>query len=415
MLKKLFPNVYEGWIVVIASSFIMMLSGSTFFYGLSAIFTSLLIDFNWSVASLSLAFSLRTEVQGLTGPIIGLSIDRIGPKFTIVMGILIAGIALFCLSKITNLVQFYIVMLISALGIGAAGGQVGMAAVVTWFSKKRSRALAIMSVGGGISGALVFIVAWLVEFYGWRTAVQILSVYYLIVGLFFAINIRSRPDDHHQPIDGVTLESEDNIPHVAEGMGLRQALRTKSLWAISTSTSLCLFAGVPVILLTIPFLESLEYPKTTASIGMIAFTISTVLGRLGSGYLGDKYGNKLILVFGYTLVSIGTGLLFFAQDIYSTMFFLLIIGPGFGATIPLRASLVAEYFGTINFGTINGFVVFISTLGAVFGPWIVGMIVDSSGSYSLGWLISGIVALFAVPVLAIFVKPIDKHGVTDHE
>ena len=117
MLKRVFPNIYEGWIVVGASGLVMMLSGSTFFYGLSAIFTSLLIEFQWSVAATSLAFSLRTEVQGLTGPIIGLSIDRLGPKFTIMTGIIVAGLALFALSFINNLLQFYLVMLISALGI----------------------------------------------------------------------------------------------------------------------------------------------------------------------------------------------------------------------------------------------------------------------------------------------------------
>ena len=405
MLNKLFPNIYEGWIIVIASGFVMMLSGSTFFYGLSAIFTSLLIDFNWSVASTSLAFSLRTEVQGLTGPIIGLSIDKLGPRFTIIVGILIAGLALFALSFITNLFQFYVVMLISALGIGAAGGQVGMAAVATWFDKKRSRALSIMTVGGGISGALVFFVAWLVELYGWRTAVQILSIYYIIIGLFFALNIRSRPQDHHQPMDGIPKMHFEEEENQIIGMSSKDALKTRGFWSIAFGTSFCLFAGVPIILLTIPFLESLGYSKTLASIAMIAFTVSTVVGRLGSGYLADKYGNKLILTIGYFLVSIGTIGLFFANDIYVTMIFLFICGPGFGASIPIRASIIAEYFGTINFGTINGFCVFVSTLGAVIGPWIVGKMVDVTGDYSYGWLVAGLAAFLAVPTLIFAEKP----------
>ncbi len=405
MLNKLFPNIYEGWIIVIASGFVMMLSGSTFFYGLSAIFTSLLIDFNWSVASTSLAFSLRTEVQGLTGPIIGLSIDKLGPRFTIIVGILIAGLALFALSFITNLFQFYVVMLISALGIGAAGGQVGMAAVATWFDKKRSRALSIMTVGGGISGALVFFVAWLVELYGWRTAVQILSIYYIIIGLFFALNIRSRPQDHHQPMDGIPKMHFEEEENQILGMSSKDALKTRGFWSIAFGTSFCLFAGVPIILLTIPFLESLGYSKTLASIAMIAFTVSTVVGRLGSGYLADKYGNKLILTIGYFLVSIGTIGLFFANDIYVTMIFLFICGPGFGASIPIRASIIAEYFGTINFGTINGFCVFVSTLGAVIGPWIVGKMVDVTGDYSYGWLVAGLAAFLAVPTLIFAEKP----------
>jgi AAHS family benzoate transporter-like MFS transporter len=204
-------------------------------------------------------------------------------------------------------------------------------------------------------------------------------------------------------MDGIA-EINNNPLNQIRGYGLRMALKKNALWAISISTSFCLFAGVPVILLTIPFLESLDYSKTTASTGMIAFTVSTVIGRLGSGYLADIYGNKTILIIGYLFVSIGTGLLFFADTLYLTMAFLLIIGPGFGATIPVRASLIAEYFGTTSFGTINGFCVFFSSFGAVLGPWITGKLVDITGSYSYGWLIVGLLSFLAIPIL-FFSKP----------
>src|SRR5438552_1566870 len=38
MLRRTFPNVYEGWLVVGSSAFIVMLIASVFFYGFGTIF-----------------------------------------------------------------------------------------------------------------------------------------------------------------------------------------------------------------------------------------------------------------------------------------------------------------------------------------------------------------------------------------
>ncbi|MQC18704.1 MAG: MFS transporter, partial [Chloroflexi bacterium] len=65
MLRRLFPNVYEGWLVVGASAFIVLLIGASFFYGFGTIFNEVIDEFGWSVAATSIAFSLRSEVGGL--------------------------------------------------------------------------------------------------------------------------------------------------------------------------------------------------------------------------------------------------------------------------------------------------------------------------------------------------------------
>jgi hypothetical protein len=39
------------------------------------------------------------------------------------------------------------------------------------------------------------------------------------------------------------------------------------------------------------------------------------------------------------------------------------------------------------------------TAGAVIGPWVVGRSVDATDSYTTGWAISAVVAMFAVPLV----------------
>ncbi len=46
----------------------------------------------------------------------------------------------------------------------------------------------------------------------------------------------------------------------------------------------------------------------------------------------------------------------------------VLIAPGFCGTIPVRPALLTNYFGTRYFGTVNGAMIFVQTLGAFFGP-----------------------------------------------
>jgi MFS family permease len=404
MLRRLFPGVYEGWIVVGSAGVVMLINGTTFFYGLGTIFNDLIDEFGWSVAATSLAFSLRTEVQGAAAPAIGYAIDRVGARVVLLAGVTVAAIGLLALSFVQNIWQFYAVMLLSAAGIGAAGGQVGMTATTTWFRVRRTRALALMSVGGGLAGVLVVAIAVLVEALGWRGSLRVMAVFYFLVTALAASNVRSRPLGHPQPLDGIEL-APGAAPLAAESAGMtpRQALRTRAFWLLAAGQAASFFSIVSVILLTIPYLESLGFSKGVASTGLAAFTLSSVVGRVGFGFIADRGDKRRMLALGTALAAAGTVLLALAEPAGSpllvAMVGLMILGPGFGAMIPVRTALLADYYGTRHFGTINGSAAFVMTAGAVIGPWVVGRTVDATGSYTMGWAISAAVAALAVPFI----------------
>jgi MFS family permease len=75
-----------------------------------------------------------------------------------------------------------------------------------------------------------------------------------------------------------------------------------------------------------------------------------------------------------------------------------IIAPGFGGMIPVRPALMADYFGTTHFGTLNGIAQLANTTGGAIGPLVVGILVDVTGSYSEGWLVCAVVAALSIPI-----------------
>lgn len=402
MLRRALPGVYEGWIVVWSFALLIVVIGTVFFFGFGTIFTPIIHDFGWSNAEVSLAFSLRSEVGGIAAPFIGLLIDRFGPRRSLIAGVLTAALGVFGMSFMQNLWQFYFSMFVIAVGVSACGGPVGMVAAATWFNRRRAEAISYLTVGGGIAGLGVPVVAWMVETLGWRDCLQVLSGVIVVVGLFVATNIRSRPEDHPQPIDGDRATSENtgiNAPVRAMwGVPAREVMMSRAFLMLSGGQAAVAFGTTALIVHIIPFLEAQGNSKSAAAFVVTVYTLVSLVGRLGLGYLADRYDKRLIMVAACALVAVGMPLLAFTHSYGATLAVMALIAPGFGGTIPVRPAILADYFGTRYFGTVNGAMVFVQTAGAFFGPWLVGWLVDVTGEYTLGWLACGAVTALAVPL-----------------
>ncbi len=406
MLARMYPRIYEGWIVVWSFALLIVVIGTTFFFGFGTIFTPIIHDFGWSNAEVSLAFSLRSEVGGVAAPLVGVMIDRFGPRRALLSGTVVSALGVFGMSYMQNLWQFYFAMVVIAFGVSASGGPVGMVAAATWFDRKRSQAISYLTVGGGVAGLGVPVVAWLVETLGWRDSLRVLALTILLVGLFVTANIRSRPLDHPQPIDGDSAsESAARGPaRTLWGVPARRVWWSRAFLLLAGGQAAVAFGTTALIVHIIPFLELNGVSKSAAAWVVTVYTLVSLIGRLGLGYLADRYDKRVIMTAACLLVAVGTPLLALTTSFWGTLAVMALIAPGFGGTIPVRPAILADYFGTKFFGAINGGMIFVQTAGAFFGPWLVGWIVDVTGVYTLGWLACGAVTALAVP-LTWFARP----------
>lgn len=416
MFRKIFPNVYEGWLVVWSVALIVTMVGAAFFYGFGLMFTPIVDEFGWSNAAVSFAFSLRTEAGGLAAPLVGVGIDRVGPRRVLLGGVVTMCLGVFLMSFMETLWQFYGAMVIIAIGTSAAGGQVGLAATATWFERRRGRAMSIMTLGGGIAGTLVIGVAWLVDLAGWRGALRIIGLLVLMVCFPIGLNVRNRPARHPQPMDGLR---EDKAGPGGDrrwfewGIPPRRALRTRAFALLAVSTAGMGFGTTALVVHQVPFLESKGIPPGVAGATVAVFTLTSVVGRLGFGYLADRYDKRLVLAASLTLTALGLPLLAVVEELWQAILVLVIIAPGFGGSIPVRPALVADQFGTRYFGTMNGFLALAMTAGSFSGPLVVGWIVDVTDEYTLGWLAAAAVAALAVPAVLLARRPaalIERYG-----
>ena len=405
-MRRLFPNVYEGWLVVAASAFYITLVSGAINYGFGTIFIPLREEFGWSVAATAFAFSVRQEASGIAAPLVGMINDRFGPQRTVILGVFVVFGAVLGLSFIQNIWQFYFVMLMISVGTSSVGGAVGMAAVSTWFQRRRATAFALMTIGGGLAGVMVVPIAAIVGYLGWRDAVRLEAVVLLVAGVIPASTTRFRPPDHPQPMDGAEHVADGQVvrPAVQWGIPAWRAVRTPSFVMLSLGLAAISFSTATVTVLQIPFLESVGFPTGVAAFTVSFYALSSVAGRLGFGILADRYNARVILAACMVMSAVGLVLLPFVTTLWEVIGVLLLLGPGIGGTVPVRSAMIAEHYGSTYFGTINGIAVFVRTIGSALGPLLVGFAVDQTGTYLVGWLAAA--AIMAVGLAAVaFERP----------
>ncbi len=400
-------GIYFGWWVVFASASIVFLTGGTFFYGFGAIFNPIVHEFGWSRASVSLAFSLRSEVSGLAAPAVGFLVDRVGSRRLMMTGVTLVALGFMLLSRIESLWGFYGSIFVIAIGISATGGPVGMVAIAHWFKKRRGRALAVMTAGAGASGVMVLVLDALISAFGWRDALFIMGVVQLAVCFPLAMSVRNRPSEMGMRAEDEQGEGEAPGPAATpEGLTVGQALRTATFWKLSLAIALANLGMTAIIVHQIPFLtSSAGVSSGLAAASVTGMTLLSLVGRLGFGQLADVMDKRQVLAGSFALA--GLSLLLFAsvhhpwQALYAIPVFAL----GFGGLIPVRPAFQAEYFGLRAFGAIQGLVFTISMLGSLVGPVFAGWVYDETGSYRLAFVLLSLGALLAAPLILSAGKP----------
>ena len=90
-----------------------------FFYGFSALFDPIIEEFGWSRALTSVAFALQQGESGIAAPIVGVLVDKMGPRRIVIVGGVIYGVGFLLLGYIGGLWMFYVMFLV--ISVGASG------------------------------------------------------------------------------------------------------------------------------------------------------------------------------------------------------------------------------------------------------------------------------------------------------
>ncbi|MCH2525336.1 MAG: MFS transporter [Dehalococcoidia bacterium] len=407
-------KIFYGYWVLFAGTMVMMLLGIAGLHGLGVFFSALQRDYNWSSGLLSGAFALSRAESSFLGPIEGFLVDKFGTRKMVILGMSIMVFGFLLLSTVDGITDFYIALVVIALGTGLGGFLPIMAALTNWFNRFRARAMALATLGVNVGGLLVVVLTWSVDNYGWRTSAIGFGVFVLVLILPIGKILRNQPEDMGLKPDGDIENgvssgddinsSVQNVPDTQPGdMTVNEALRSQAFWLLS------LVHGIAVMglsALAVHQIERMVVAGVSLQMAGLVVSIYTGLGiffRLLSGYVADKFDKRYVIAI--FLLFQTAALFVFAQGETITMFvvFGLLFAPGWSGRGAALTALRGELFGRKRFASITGMSMVITNSLALIGPIFTGVMYDATDSYGPPFLVLSGLSLVAA-VLVLFVR-----------
>ncbi len=396
---------FYGYVIVaIALLLDLIFAGVHFTFGI--FFSPLSAEFGWTRAATSGAFTFYTIFHGALFIITGRINDRFGPRLLVASAGLFFGIGFFLMSRISTIWQLYLFYgVIISTGMSCTFVPI-MSTVAKWFDKRRGLMTGLVLAGGGIGqSVLPLLTSWLIVAFDWRTAYIILggSVFAIVIPL--AQLLRRDPAQIGQVPYGTEDTTDKNMILHSNGLSLRQAMSTREFWQFCLALTCSPFGiGIMVVHL-VPHAIGLGMSPTSAASVMTTLAAVGIAARIILGGVVDKIGGKRVLVAMCLLMSVALLGLAGTKTIWSLYSFAAVFGFAFGGFVSVMSPLAAQLFGLSSHGAIFGVATFATTVGAGIGPLVAGAIFDATNSYSLAFLIAGLLGLCAF-ISALLLKPL---------
>jgi sugar phosphate permease len=400
---------HYAWIVL-AVTFLVLLTSAAIRATPAVLIVPLEQEFGWSRATISFAISVNLLLYGLIGPFAAGFVNRYGPRRVMAASALLIGLG--TLATITMKQPWQLVALWGVLvgvGTGIIAIVLGATVVQRWFYAHRGLALGLLTASAA-TGQLVFLpaLARIVVSFGWRSAVVTMAA--VSVGLvpLVLVLMRDRPQDKGlEPLGQAGAEpvsaAQASNPFVAALSALRMASRSREFWILAGSFFVC-GASTNGLVGThlIPACMDHGIPAVQAA-GLLAMMgVFDLLGTTGSGWLSDRFDNRLLLFAYYGLR--GLSLLYlpygFVSEGHGLWLFTVFYGLDWIATVPPTVALARQAFGSENVGLVFGWIIASHQVGAALAASFAGLIRTNEGSYDHAFLIAGgLCTLAAIGVL----------------
>ena len=327
----------------------------------------------------SFAYSLLMIGAGVGGIAMGWWMDRRGVMEPVLFGSVMIGLGALLASHADDRWSLFIAtgLLIGLLGKAAMIAPL-VANVTRWFDRRRGLAVAIITSGQGLAGAVwPAVVQYFNDLVGWRGTFLYFSVFVAVTMVPLAFLLRPRPPvsatDRPDGIPARRRRVLDLPPRVAQGM----------LWLAAVGC--CTAMSIPIVHLVSHVTDQGYSPEQGARVLSVLFAAAFV-SRLGFGVLADRIGGVRTLLIGSA--SMAVMLLAFAfTTSYAGLFAAaLLFGLGFSGIMPCYPLIIRLLFPVSEAGwRIAGHYLF-SAAGMALGGWLGGVIFDLAGDYSPAFL-----------------------------
>jgi nitrate/nitrite transporter NarK len=401
-------RIFYGWYLVAASVVANTIFSAAYFQGFGVLIIPIERTFGWDRWVISAAMSLRQLESGILSPAVGFLLDRLSARKLIFWSAVISAVGFIGLGFTNGIVAFF--LFFAVISVGASGVSHGVTwpvIISRWF--RRNRGLAIgLAVTGPIFGSPIVILNSQIEAaHGWRVVLLGYAIVILVVVTLLSMLVRDRPEPYGLRPDGDPPDEDAATERFADpsprrpdsGLTLHAVFRTKEFWLFTSYLSGTFAVNSAFQVHMVPyFQQDIGLTATQAAVVLSMVFIISGVGRVGGGYLMDKIDYRAVLA--VVAAMMGFSLLYLqmvdVNTVSGTLPFALMFGVSFGCLVPMRGTVGSIMFGTRAIGGVLGILQGAPVAAGVIGPFVMGIIFDLNGNYSVA--IWGLIAISAVMV-----------------
>jgi MFS family permease len=385
------------WIVFGAALSMLVAQGPVILYTLGLFIKPLNQDFGWDRASISAAGGLAAISSAIAIPFVGWLIDRWGIRTVLLPIVVLSAFSIALIALTPNSVFVFMLFFAITGFLGSGQGPLGYAKCVSaWFDDRRGLALGVTMSGIGLGAALVPQYAqWLIGNFGWRTAYVGLGLLTLMIAFPAVFLFINEPVNETAPGRVPTAPSsfpQDRLPDLE----VAEALAGRRFWLIAVALMLVSTVTQGMVVHTVPPLTDKGYSPEAAAALMIAVGLSTMVGRLLSGYLVDRIFAPFVATFFFLLPCLGIYLL---DTALSPIAGIISLGLASGTEIDMIGFFTSRYFGMKRFGQLYGYLFASFVIGSAFGPYMMGLAFERLHSYQPALWSFGVFMLLATALI----------------
>jgi MFS family permease len=391
---RIAPERY-GWVIVATLSVTETVTWGIVYYGFPVFLRPMEQDLGASRVAVTGAFSAGLGVSALAALPVGRWIDRRGPRGLMTAGSCLATLLTFAWAQVQSLPALYAVWFGMGVAMAATLYEPAFAAIVSWFTRQRDRALLTVTLAGGLASTIFMpIEAWLLSQVGWRSALTILAVVLGVVTIPLHAGLLRRAPAGAQPLP------ERPPAALGRGMTLATARRTTVFWVLAAAFFVSNFATAALSTHLIPYLVGRGNSPTLAAAVIGWMGAMQLPGRFMFVPISARLGPRVMVAAVFAAQALGIGQLPLLWLIDTLIPFVVLQGAANGMATLARATSLAEFFGVRHYGAIAGAIALGANGARAIGPVGASLLWVGLGSYpAVFWLLAATLVMAAGAVL----------------
>jgi MFS family permease len=368
---------YDGWRIVAVCFWVAIFGWGLGFYGQTVYVAELHRLHGWPASLISSGTTFFYLFGALLVVFVSEAIRSFGPRNCLLAGVFSMAIAAFLIGRATEPWQLYAAD--AVLAFGWAGTSLGIITntLGLWFDQRRGMAISLALNGAsfvGIIGVPLLVLA--IGRFGFSGAMMSAAIVMLASTIPVILIFVGRPPARRAETKLADGEA-GSAPQIRA-----TAVRDTAFLTVTIAFALVLCAQVGFVVHLIAFLDPV-IGREHAAIAVAVLTAMAVVGRLLFSTVIDRLNQRLASALSFASQAVALAIIINSRSEMLLIFGCGLFGFSVGNLITLPSLIVQREFNPRSFGVLVSLITAINQVTYAFGPGIVGLLRDMSGSYAL--------------------------------